>query len=88
MAKQFLVLLSHSMDDIPLRLFDDGQAAMEFTIGITADTPVPAYWPCDCGTPDSVSVIEFHDGIPVERHYAKNLTAGEAVVGGDSQQDG
>lgn len=64
---QYLVVLSHTMDEIPLRLCDDSDEAFEFARAASWEVPegmgrileLP-----DCNTPCVISIWAFKDGVP------------------------
>ena len=68
---QYLVMLSHDMDDVPLLIVDDLDSAFEFAevvdwsmtdnvLSGVLDLP-------DMSTPNCVSVVTFRDGTPCSR---------------------
>ncbi len=72
---QYLVVLSHSLDDVPIRLLDDSDEAIKFAedtdwkmmgtpLSGTLDLP-------DMNTPANVNVVTFRDGIPCSRVIVK-----------------
>lgn len=64
----YLVTLSHGMDDVPIRLFDDRDEAFAFAETMWWDVPddlsqrleLP-----DCDTPAVISITTFGDGVPI-----------------------
>jgi len=66
----YLVMLSHSLDDIPLRLFADRDEAFEFAESIGWELPLTIQKILelpDCGTPCVIAVWAYRDGEPVSR---------------------
>ena len=67
---QYLVSLCHSMDDVPLRLFEDRDRAFEHAAAIGWDVPedlIKRLELPDCSTPCVITVTTFQDGVPVSR---------------------
>ena len=64
----FLVVLHHTMDDLPIRLCQDRTEA-EKVANETEEMPtdeIRKILSTDCSTPCNVSIIEFVDGRPVD----------------------
>lgn len=77
----FLVLLSHTMDDLPIGLFRTVKEAIEFADAASFD-PTPEQrevFNTDCSTPCCINVVQFVDGKPVGSAYMR-LFEEEAVA--------
>lgn len=64
----FLVVLVHTMDDLPVGLFATRQEAVEYA-DAHPEMPTEAeldVFPTDCSTPCNLSVVEFRGGMPVK----------------------
>lgn len=70
----YLVVLSHTMDDIPLRLFADEEKAKAYAAEVDGNSPDADYWKTDASTPCSVSIVEFDgEGKAVKHTLIKGL---------------
>jgi hypothetical protein len=72
MKTLYLVMLSHSMDDIPLAIFEKVGDAVEFAKAASWNVPkqvAKALNAPDCSTPNVISVVMFVDGAPVIREF-------------------
>lgn len=75
MKKLYLVMLSHSMDDIPLAIFEKVGDAVEFAKAASWDVPediANAIKTPDCTTPTIISVVMFVDGVPASRDVIRS----------------
>lgn len=72
---QYLVILSHTMDDIPIRLFEDRDEALAFADGLPWEAPSDLMQRLelpDCSTPASVTIVVFNnEGLPISRVIVK-----------------
>jgi hypothetical protein len=61
----YLVMLRHSEDDIPLRLFNDQESAVEFakTVGEDDGEREKRILSIDATTPICVAIYHFQDGV-------------------------
>lgn len=71
----YLVLLNHTMDDLPIGLFETSEAAEAFA---KRARPMPAkrirdIFGSDCSTPCCVSIVQFRNGRPVSDCLAKSF---------------
>lgn len=57
----YLVMLTHDMDDLPVKLFDNETAAFDFANGLDGEPGehIRKVFQTDCSTPNCVSVVEF-----------------------------
>ena len=68
----YLVLLKHTMDDLPVRVFPHtkrGRAAALCFAGALKPMPeknIRRVFNTDCSTPCQAAVVEFVEGVPVE----------------------
>lgn len=71
----FMVALRHTMDDVPLRLFDNNPEALDFARGVGEDDDRFAreIISSDASTPVSVAVYEFRDGILANVEIVKSF---------------
>lgn len=73
----FLVLLCHTMDDIPVRLCETEAEAMRVAEGLDWDKdPTPELLKAvdapACSTPVNIRCVEFRDGVPVRGWELRN----------------
>lgn len=72
---RYLVVLSHTMDDIPIRLFKDRDEALDFADDLPWEAPADLLQRLerpDCSTPCNVSIVLFNDeGIPISQVIVK-----------------
>ena len=71
----YLVMLSHSMDDIPLAIFEKVSDAVEFEKDASWEVPediADALNTPDCSTPNVISVVMFVDGVPASRDVIRS----------------
>ena len=71
----YLVMLSHSMDDIPLAIFEKVSDAVEFAKDASWEVPediADALNTPDCSTPNVISVVMFVDGVPASRDVIRS----------------
>lgn len=71
----YLVMLSHSMDDIPLAIFEKVGDAVEFAKAASWEVPkqiADAMNTPDCSTPNVISVVMFVDGVPASRDVIRS----------------
>jgi hypothetical protein len=63
----FLVLLVHTMDDLPIGLFMSDSAAMSFAneIDEMPTEKIRKVYGTDCSTPNCVKIVQFDCGEPV-----------------------
>lgn len=71
----WLVVLSHTMDDLPVRLCATREEALIYAKKLN---PMPSKRLCkvfqtDCSTPVAVEVVEFKDGVPVLAFMVKGF---------------
>lgn len=73
----FLVLLCHNMDDLPVFLTDNEDAAMKFASELDAEPSqtIRQVFNTDCSTPNCVKVVLFVGGKPVGVRYVKGFDA-------------
>ncbi len=73
----FLVMLRHSMDDLPLFLTGDREEAMDFARKVTEDSGEheKEVLRLDASTPISAQVYEFKDGKLCEMVEVVDFTA-------------
>ena len=72
----YLVNLCHSMDDIPMRLFEDVNEAFEYAKLVDWDVPDELYKRLElpaCLTPVCVTVTTFLRGVPVSRVVVRSM---------------
>lgn len=79
----YLVLCRHCMDDIPLIMVDDREAAVKYANLVDENNPLltnPAYWSNDASTPLNISIVDFVDGLPTKieliRSFNEELSCG------------
>jgi hypothetical protein len=76
MDAQHLVILSHTMDDIPVRLFTEYSQAAEFAAEMDWDVPARVLnkfdWP-NCSTPCCISIATFRNGVPFSRTIVREF---------------
>lgn len=68
MKYAYLVILSHGMDDVPIRLFDDRDEAFAFAETMSWDVPEELTQRLelpDCDTPCTITITTFADGSPI-----------------------
>lgn len=66
----YAVFLCHSMDDVPLRLFDDRDAAFDFAKTAGWDPPetmMKVMQLPKISTPTCITIVTFRDGEPISR---------------------
>lgn len=71
----YLVLLRHTMDDLPIALFGDRDRAVKFAQK-TRPQPTDAirnFYNADCATPVAVVVVEFVRGKPKRFVFSKDV---------------
>ncbi len=72
----YLVNLCHSMDDIPMRMFADVDAAFEYAKLIDWEVPDEMYKRLElpaCSTPVCVTVTTFCNGVPMSRVVVRSF---------------
>lgn len=72
----FLVVLSHTMDDLPIRLCGTKKQA-EKVANETSEMPadeIRRVFSTDCSTPCNVSIVTYRKGHPVDCEVVKNFT--------------
>jgi len=82
----FLLICSHTMDDIPLALLPTLEAAIErgdeifartaseYAAGSVSEELMPAYWKTDASTPVCLDIVEFDSkGVPVKCSWREGL---------------
>lgn len=72
----FLVLLCHTMDDLPISLHSDKEKAMKAALDCW-DLPsveIERVYRTDCSTPVCVKVVEFYRGKPVYCEVVKDFS--------------
>ena len=71
----YLVLLCHTMDDFPMRLFATHTAACNYAkdLGEFPEEAVDTLFGIDCSTPVCVKVVEFRDGKPLAVDVVKEF---------------
>lgn len=66
----YVVILSHTMDDIPMAMFSDWDLALEYANEIDWDVS-PSFAKMlalpDCSTPSVISILTFRNGRPCSR---------------------
>lgn len=72
----FLVLLVHTMDDLPVYFADKEVDAMVFAKNLLPDPPeaVRLVFNTDCSTPVCVKVVRFSNGMPQSVEVVKDFT--------------
>lgn len=71
----YLVLLCHDMDDLPVFLTDDEDAAMAFAEALPGEPGniLRSVFQTDCSTPNCVKVVLFINGQPIGVRIVKNF---------------
>lgn len=64
----FLVLLCHTMDDLPVALRGTRDKAMALVndLGPMPSEYIRKVFGTDCSTPSCIKIVEFHNGVPVK----------------------
>ena len=74
----YLVLLRHTMDDLPLRFFGENEYAKAKQFARSrGEMPTPhirAVYNTDCSTPVGVDVVRFSNGVPVDVEMVVDFT--------------
>jgi len=75
----YLVLLCHTMDDLPVRFFATHFAACRFAQSLSGepDKAIRDLFNTDCSTPVCVKVVEFRDGAPLAMDLVKEFEVEE-----------
>jgi len=71
----FLVVLRHTMDDLPVALFDNWEAALEYAMAIKG---MPCNWDrevfnTDCSTPCAVAIATFKNSFVAQFDIVRTL---------------
>lgn len=72
----YLVILSHGMDGIPIRMFDDSLEAFEFAKTLSWDAPQELLQRLElpgCDSPCVITVTAFQNGLPISRVIVRNF---------------
>lgn len=72
---RYLVVLSHSLDDIPMGLFADRDEANQFASQLNWDVPDDLLQRLDlpgCNTPCMIAITTFAGSTPVSRDIVRN----------------
>lgn len=71
----FLVLLCHTMDDLPIGLYETYERAMRIGRGVSEmpTASIRDLFQTDCSTPVCVKVVQFQGGVPVAIHLVKEF---------------
>lgn len=79
---QYLVVLSHTLDEIPLRLFGDIDEAFAFARAASWDVPEEMLRVLelpDCNTPCVIAIWSFKDGVPHGRVIVRDYESEEVA---------
>lgn len=73
--KQYLVLVRHTLDDLPVFLSDDKDKALAFAYkcGANSGDKAAAVLGLDATTPLNVTLVTFENGVPVDATFIKDL---------------
>lgn len=72
----YLVNLCHSMDDVPMGLFSDVDAAFEYARELDWEVPAEMYKRLElpaCSTPVCVTVTTFRGNVPISRVVVRDF---------------
>lgn len=72
----YLVNLCHSMDDVPMGLFENVDAAFEYAKALDWTVPPEMYQRLElptCSTPVCVTVTTFRGGVPISRVVVRDF---------------
>lgn len=72
----YLVNLCHSMDDIPMRIFEDVNEAFDYAKTVDWAVPDELYKRLElpaCSTPVCVTVTTFQRGVPISRVVVRDI---------------
>ncbi|MGN6547032.1 MAG: hypothetical protein ACTHK7_18395 [Aureliella sp.] len=73
-GQRYLVTLSHGMDDMPMRLCDDRDAALKVARSLPWQ-PTQTYLKrlnlADVSTPCCITITTFRDGKPIKREIVR-----------------
>lgn len=80
----YLVLLRHTMDDLPVRLCKTRAEANEVAVNLDEmpSDGIRDLFGTDCSTPVNVCIVRFNDsGVPVKMNCVRNFDDEPAVKG-------
>jgi len=75
METMYLVMLRHTLDDLPVYLTPGYADARRFAeqVDATPSQQIRNVYNTDCSTPCSVFVVTFEDGRPVKVEYVRDV---------------
>lgn len=71
----YLVLLHHTMDDLPVRLVSDKAEAVRIAkqLDFEPSPEIRDVYYTDCSTPVCITVVEFRHGEPVQKVFERTV---------------